>query len=44
MRDRIIPENERVDPVDSDVSEYEWRYDSDESDSVSDDHPIVTQN
>jgi hypothetical protein len=31
----IVPESERVDTVDSDVSEYEIYYDSDEEDAVS---------
>jgi len=36
MPNFIIPENERVDTVDSDVSEYEIYYDSDEEDVVCD--------
>ena len=43
MRDRVIPENERVDPVDSDVSEYEWQYYSDEDDSVSAYYPTAAR-
>ena len=38
MSDRIIPENERVDTGDPYVSEYEWQYDSDDDDMVSQDH------
>jgi hypothetical protein len=30
----IVPESERVDTVDSDISEYETHYDSDEEDVV----------
>ena len=36
MADFIIPEGERVDTVDSDLSEYETYYDSDEEDVVCD--------
>jgi hypothetical protein len=34
MGDFIVPESERVDVVDSDISEYETYYDSDEEDVV----------
>jgi hypothetical protein len=34
MGNWIIPEHERAEPLDSDASEYEWQYESDEEDQV----------
>jgi len=42
MGNWIVPEHERVEPADSDVSEYEWEYDSDEEDNVSSPYILST--